>query len=446
MGSPHAKSVKDFDVPLPPGIRLGRIAAPGTDLLRIAPLAILAYSFLIFPPELRLTVGSLAFPLYRIVIVGFLFALFTRLVRTGLRFTPADALVLGASAWMVISFMTVYPLSEALVRGGGLVIDMAGSYFLARLSIRSITDVRRWLVIVAPGLFFAGSIVFLESVTRTIFWRPFFIDLFGPLPIYSSGEEIGKLGTKTEMRLGLARGYGPFSHQILAGSVLVSALPFYFKSGLRSWPRWTGIQAALFGFFSLSSAAILGLLTAIGLLVADWGKRLIRGLPWQAIAAGVTMALFAVHLLSQNGLVHLLSRMTLNPQTAFYRQIIWRYGWQSMLDNPLFGIGYQQHERPSWLAPSVDAHFLALAIRNGMPAPLMLLAAIGVVMFAIGRKASRATGLEREFLVGTNIALATLLMLAMTVMFFSEANIWFMLVLGTAASLSVADLRKPSDG
>lgn len=428
------------------GIELGRdensrtVPAPTTsaDMLRLMPLVALCYAFLLFPPEVRLSIDTLALPLYRIVIIGCAYILFGQLVRGEIRFAAPDLFVGGAAIWIVLSFMANYPWGEAAIRSGGVLIDFAGAYLLARGAVRSVADFRRFLVLVAPGLFFAGALVFLESVGRQVFWRPLFIDMIGPLPRFSEGEVIGTVDAGVQLRLGLARGFGPFSHQILAGSVLASMLGPYLLSRLRSWPKWLGILASVFGFFSLSSAAILGLILSIGMVIIDRAKALVRGINWYTILLIAGLVLLGLHIASQNGIINVLSRFTLTPSTAYYRQLIWQYAWQAMFEHPVFGIGYNYYDRPDWLAPSVDAHYLALGIRHGVAMPFMLLIAHLLILVRLGQRAMGSFGSERDIFVGMNIAVGVLFVLSMTVMFFSEANIWFMAVLGMAASLTVA--------
>ncbi|ALE15490.1 hypothetical protein AMC99_00174 [Altererythrobacter epoxidivorans] len=410
------------------------------DVARLLPLAILTYSYLLFPPETRFAAETLALPLYRIAIIVFAYPAAARFIRGEVRMQLPDFLVLAAAGWMIVSFLAVYSVGEGLIRSGAIVIDTAGAYFVARSSVQNLTDLRRLLVILAPGLAFAGATMFLESISREVFYRPMFAGLLGPLPLFAAGEVVGTMDTAAQLRLGLARGLGPFSHQILGGSILASVFALYALSRLRSWPRWAGLLAAVCGFFSLSSAAILGLLFAAGMIVTDRVRAMVRGANWYLILAAYALGALALQVFSESGLINLISRLTLNPQTAFYRQLIWQYGWQAVLEHPLVGLGYGQHDRPQWLGPSVDAHFLALAIRHGVLVPILLMTAVIVIMVVLGRSVARSRGMDRDLLFGVNVTIAMLFTLSMTVMFFSEANIWFMSMIAVGASLAYAPI------
>jgi hypothetical protein len=341
-----------------------------------------------------------------------------------------------ATAWIVISFCLIYGLSDGIVRAFGLVIDFGGAYTLGRLAIDSPMALRRFLVLISPGLFIAGFEMLLESVTDQLIVRPLFSKLFGAVAAYDAGEISGTLQLMEQQRLGLLRAYGPFSHPILGGTILVSVLPLWLKSGLRSWPLWLGVASSLMGLYSVSSSAFLGFFVGAALLIADQGKKYVSTVNWPIISLLGTLFVLAVELLSDSGITGLLARLTLDPGTAFYRILIWQYGSASVIKHPLIGLGFFPFERPVWMSPSVDAHFLALALRNGLPLPVLLLATILVGMIGTGLRSTRAEPRDRDILVGLNFTLAVLVLISMSVFYFGEANIWFMMFVGIAATFS----------
>src|SRR3546814_13280900 len=112
-----------------------------------------------------------------------------------------------------------------------------------------------------------------ESVARAPLVRPAMASIFGALPFYYGGEEVADLTLAPSFRFGLLRAAGPFSHAILAGLFLASLLPIYAMSGIRGWPKKSGVLVSLLGVLSWSSAAILGLLIGAGLVAYDWLQR-----------------------------------------------------------------------------------------------------------------------------------------------------------------------------
>lgn len=407
-------------------------------ILQILPIALLAYSFLLLPPEVRVAVGGLNLYSYRLVLIVLLPIVIFRYIRGETRISVADGLIGLGSAWMLLSFVALFGIGAGLVRGGALVLDFAGAYFVARISIASTTDFRRTLILIAPGAFFAGTMMAAESISHRLLVRPFWRDIFGALPRYIEGEAVGELEYQFEVRLGLLRAFSSFSHPILGGGLLASLLPLYLFSSLRGWPKFAGILAAAAGFFSVSSAAILSLAVIIALSVVDFAKRWAPQIRWQHLASLGAIMLVAAQIATTNGIVAVISRFTINPATAYIRQMQWLYGIEAIKSRPIFGFGYDSIPAASWMTASIDAHFLAMGIRHGPLVPILLLVTIGWIMIKLGIRASREPN-NRNLMVGMNFMIFTLLIISMTVTYFGEANIWFMMAIGMGASLLSAN-------
>lgn len=404
--------------------------------IRIMPVVILTYSYLLFPPEVRLVIGGINFPLYRILIIALLPTTVLRTFAGSFRFVLSDFLTLIASSWMMISFIAYYGAGVGFSRSAALVIDTAGTYLVVRGAVRNPDDLRRVLVLVAPALLIAGAELMLESVSRKLLVRPTFARIFGSLSTYDNGEAAATLSFRQDLRLGLLRAFGPFSHPILAGVIMTSFLPLFWTSGIKGWPWKIGLAAACLGIFSLSSSAILLIVISIGILSADAVKRRSVGISWWLISLMTVIAMLFVEFASKSGLVPILLRMTLDPQTGYYRLIIWEYGLKSIANFPLFGIGFTGYERAPFLSSSIDAHFLLLGVRHGIVVPVALFAAVILALIGVGRNVKNVSPANRILLIGINTALLGALIASMTVTFFGEANIWFMTNLAFAGSLS----------
>jgi O-antigen ligase len=276
-----------------------------------------------------------------------------------------------------------------------------------------------------------------ESLSGHLLLRPLATDLFGTMTKYYGGETVGVFQLKEEFRLGLVRAYGPFDHPILGGTIMTGFLPLYYYSGLRGWPLVLGMGAALCGLFSLSSAAFLGVFLMIAAIAINYALPYIPKLTWWMIITMSAMVLTALHFISTNGIVQVISRLTLTPGTAFYRIYIWRYGIANVEKYPIFGIGYSQWERPAWMiSDSIDAHFLALAVTYGLLVPVLLLAGIGFGMIRIGRIMNAFDVRNRNMLLGLNIAVFVYVIVGQTVAFFSTGVVVFMVMVGFMASMA----------
>lgn len=411
--------------------------AENRSLFTLAPLLLVFYSFLLLPPELEYVIFGVRLNSYRMtVLVMTVPALWMTLRSTKGVPNPIDLSVIIMSFWIMLSFMTIYGFESGLVRGMGIVIDTGVFYFIARASIKSPGELRRFLILVLPGLIFAGGLLVLESFSGKLLYRPLAASVFGNMAKFAGGEETGSLVLEAEYRLGLLRAYGPFMHPILAGAVMIGFLPLYYFSGLRGWPYILGVGVALTGFFSLSSAAFLALMLGIGAIVIYHLKPYFPKISWWVIVALLTLVGSAVHVVSQNGIIPVIARLTLTPATADYRRLIWEYGSANVAQNPWFGIGYRQWERLSWMTgDSVDAHFLLLAMRHGLLVPVILLAGMFYGMIRLGLILPNLNPADRMFMIGVNITLIVWLIVGQTVNYFGSTGLVFMAMVAFLAGM-----------
>ena len=122
----------------------------------------------------------------------------------------------------------------------------------------------------------------------------------------------------------------------------------------------------------------------------DWLQQRFELLTWKLAAFMGALALLIVHFASQSGLIYILIRMTFDPQTGYYRLLIWRFGLESIRENPLFGIGYAAYERYEWMSASVDAHWLLLGVRHGAFAAIAFLCLAVMAIMMVGLAAAYA--------------------------------------------------------
>lgn len=407
-------------------------------ILQVMPLLIVIYSFLLLPIEVRFVVAGLNLYAYRIAIFVALPLLIYLAPRRDGGVNRVDLLVALGCSWMMISFVQLYGPSDGLIRSVAIVLDTFGGYLIARGSISNLNDVRRLLILIIPGLIFASGFFAIESLSGRLIIRPFFSSIFGSALSYEAGAAQGNLNLLYETRIGLLRAYSVFSFPILGGVILASLLPLYLMSGLKSRALFVGAVASGAAFFSLSSATFIALALGISMVVLDRLMPRLRPLRWPFITAGLVFYGLLAEVALQGGIVGVVGRFTLNPATAYIRRMQWKYGGETVADNPLFGIGFAIYNKPAWLTDAIDAHFLLLALRFGLVTPLLFALAVGIVMFTLGRNSARLSLTDRNLAVSLNIMLAILIFISMTVTFFSEANVFFMIALGIATSCMIA--------
>lgn len=388
----------------------------------------LAY-LLFIPEQFNFTVIGLYLPPYRIFMFGAALYLLSRSVAGSLRFYWPDLFVILATAWIwLAAYMTSGEISTTLLMGGSHTIDIALAYFLARATIRTPRDFRLFLILIVPGFAAISAIVAQEAVTHIRLLQPIASEITG-IP--------NRL--RDEVRLGFMRGAGPFPHPILAGLFLASFLPLYLASGLRGWPKILGIAASIAGFFSMSSAALLGLMVGGILWLYDWLTERVWNVTWRLFLMFSSALYMTVELVTSTGFYGLMVRYaSLNTATAYSRVLIWNFGTENIARNPWFGLGYSDWDRPSWMhSGSIDHFWLIMALRFGIPASaFLIIATVGaVLLLAIKSQTYRPE--DARLLRGLAISVSVFALGAISVSLWLSVMVWFFMLVGIAVSLSI---------
>lgn len=393
-------------------------------------LATILFYLMLIPEQANFRLGGILLSPYRLFLIPTFLYLIRTAVRGGFRFAWPDLAVTGACAWITLaSYISSNSLEDAVVQGGAHTMDIALPYFVARFAIGSPRDFRAFLILIAPGVALMGAIVFMESISGRIILQPLLSQLTG-VP-----NRIG-----AEDRLGLTRGTAAFPHPILAGIFLASFLNLYLMSGIRGWPKSIGAIGSVWGIFTMSSAAMLGLVAGAAMLAYDWLGLRIANLTWRLFLLALSILYLTVELLSNTGFFGLLARYaSLNTVSAYNRVLIWQFGTENVARSPWFGIGYDDWERPLWMqwqnSFSMDHFWLLLSVRFGLPVSILLiLATAGAVILLAARSVGKAPA-DARLMRGVAISLAIFALGAISVSLWLNALVWFFILVGIAVSL-----------
>jgi O-antigen ligase len=402
--------------------------------LKIMPVVVLAVA-LMLPAEVRFNLAGQTIYAYRMAWLLYLPWVLFSVLRGGLTLRANDLLVICGSLWMVLSFVIIYGPGDGFASGIALALDVTAPYLIARLAIQNLQDFRRFLIVLAPMALFLALLLPVEGILQMRFIRDAATGVFGGLQASEFGTTFAP-NTASDTRYGMLRAMGPFSHPILAGLFFCSLLPLFYFSRLRGWPRVAGVFAGFASVFTFSSAAMIGILIFLALAIYDWVRKIVVFLNWPIFLGALGALLLGLQLASQNGLISVLIRFTFNPQSGYYRLLIWEYGSASVARNPWFGIGFKGFEKLGWMGDSVDAFWLAVAVRNGLPATFLLGMATIWAIVGLAMNASRDRTDDQTTLIGLAITLSVLVVLGFTVSFFGGLLIWFALLLGVCTTLS----------
>lgn len=398
--------------------------------IAIWPMVIAIYATLL-PREVALHFGNNYVFGDRIVLLLTLPWVMRYLWQGTIRFVLPDWLVLFSGIWKFIALWQVHGLDKALVSGLSFGFDGVAGYYLARVSFRSLDDMRRVFIVCAPGFLLAGFGLVAESISNEFLVRPLFAAIFGKITYITGTENVNDVLQKM-IRLGLMRAYGSWVHPIEAGLHLATLVPIYIMSGVRGWPKWVGIMAAFCAVFTLSSAALLILVAMYGAIAYNWLTRHVRELTWPLAFLALGAVLMVMSVSSNSGLLGLLIRFaTLDPTSSYYRIAEWQYGSLSVINHPWFGVGFNGYDRPSWMvSSSIDTQWLLFAMRYGLPDAVADLLAALSAMGALLAASSLANARDRLFYRGILMCLIAFVLAGFTVSLQGGTQTWYTMLLG----------------
>ncbi len=345
-----------------------------------------------------------------------------------------DVLLVLHCLWCVVAIGAVHGVGEAIESGGMLTIETLGAYLVARCYIRSSEDFRA----AARLLFLILAAILPFAVVELLTGRKVLLDLFGAvLPTIEA--------TYTEPRMGLTRVQGPFEHPILFGVFSASAVSLTYLVLGRSagaLRRWTMTGTVMFtALLSLSSGPLLTVMMQVALLF--WNG-LLKRVParWGILWALGIVGYVALEIGSSQSVAQVLTRFAFDPWTAFYRLLIFEYGWASVMAHPLFGTGFNDWLHPAWMTSSIDMFWLVPAVRHGLPAAILFLLAFFAATVGLGFKKctdERVSDCRTAYL----ITLAGLFIAGCTVHFWMATYLLFLFIIGSGMWMLDGDPATP---
>ena len=388
------------------------------------PVLLLIASFLC-PTELSLYIAGLRFPPHRVALfILFPIAIMRLLSQRGLKLRGFDIFFILFNIWTVAIYMYHEGGQPGLVYGGSQALESLGGYLVARTWVRNEMELRATLMALGWAIFVAALIALPETLLGQIYTH----DLLRQLTGYY--HPIG-----IEQRLGLTRAYGVFDHPIHYGTFCATMAAMFWYAERKTAARFkkAGLIASA-TVLGLSSAPLLCLGLQGGMLVWD---RITRGLKGRAMLTFLVIAglYIGASLVSTRGPIAVIATsMTLDPWTGFYRLQIWENGMNNVWMYPITGLGLAEWDRPSWMFSStIDAFWLVIMIRTGIPAFFLL----AIALFMLARAVSKR-GLKnkdptiRNLARGWTMSLIALSMVATTVHLWNVPFTFFFFFLGTA--------------
>ena len=387
-------------------------------------VALLIAAFLC-PTEFSVFLGDLRLPPHRIALLIITpFALMRLARQRGLKFCDFDAWFALFNVWTVGVFVQHLGQYDGLVYGGSLALESFGAYLVARVYIRTPQDFDAAIAVLLTAI----AIAALIALPETLFGQTFTHDLLKSVTGYAHP-------TAVETRLHLTRAYGTFDHPIHYGTFCAGMLAFvWFASRNREQAR--NRVALLVGatFLGLSSGPILCLILQAAMLVWEKMTRGVASRTTMTLATLAGLYLCASMVMSRSPINLIATGLTLDSWTGFYRLQIWEHGLENVYASPWIGIGLEEWQRPWWMISStIDALWLVIAIREGVPAVALLALGVAAMTRAVVRKGLRGPDRAvRRIARGWIMSLIALALVACTVHFWNVLYAYFFFFVGLA--------------
>ncbi len=395
-------------------------------ILRI--LALLFVVSIFIPVEFHFLVGSLRLETYRIILA---LALVYALININDILKKADIVdillfffTLLASASLIYN----HGLQKGIESAGILIIEILGAFYLARLFIttpKSYYQINTWFVTIL-------AILVIFSLYEALAKHRILHDWAKSITGHDSLDY--RLYTHYYIRMGIMRTTNLFAHPILYGTigaiffpfiVLLTLYKFRISNLLKSIAIFVGMVS------TLSSAPLLSVafqgMTAV--LVRFWagGKRFWFGFGFLALSS-----MILINAISNRGFFAILiSNLTFNPVTGYYRMLQWQYSMDDIMDHPLFGIGLNDWTRPEWMNNSIDSFWLLMTLQHGMIASFLLLLACLYAVFQMLNKLHKFHPTVQWMVKSWILAFVSLILIGFTVDYFGKIQPLFFFMLGS---------------
>lgn len=337
------------------------------------PLPAVLYLFSVVIPVM-FNVGPLLLSGLRLYLLLLIIPLLVRLFSGHFgRVSIIDILFILHIGWATVALAMNNP-DKVVSQVGSVGMEFLGGYLVGRAYIRSpeaFAALCRWIIFL---VLCTAPFAIIETQTG----RPIIIDMIQKLPGIFSAADVN-----IEPRMGQERAQVAFAHPIHYGlfcSVAFS-LAFVAMKGLTSPARRyaTSCIIMLSGFLALSSGALLAIVLQLFLIL--WAALFdkMRWRWWLLLGLGC-LAYVVIDILSNRSpVVAVLSRVAFSTHNLYWRTIIFEWGMMNVWDNPIFGLGLNDWERPWFMySGSMDNFWLVMAVRYGIPGFLLL--ALGYVL------------------------------------------------------------------
>jgi hypothetical protein len=398
--------------------------SPPTNLF----VALCALAGIVLPAEVQFSLADGArFTSGRLAAALFFFPALFVLLQKGRRLISCDFLACSTAVWMLVAcFISVG--TSAFSSAGGDALDFLGGYLIARAFFFGRPALDTFVRVLRVFAF----IVIILAIADSFSGRLIVHETIGAIVNASKVPDAG-------YRNGMVRTASTFDHEIAFGlfCAVAAAILLYWETTLLRRSLAAGF-CFLGCVLSQSSAALMSF--AI-ILVAFSYNQLMKRYRWRWAALWMVTGAgaFAFFVALPAPLSWILSHLTLDPQTGFFRVMLWEMASNYIAQSPITGYGYERLNNPyePLINQTIDSIWLLVCVRFGIPMSILLFLT-NVTAFFPGKRES-VSGANDVYMdrmrPAFTLAILVFVFAGFTVHFWNYMLMFWGLCIGIRASL-----------
>lgn len=372
--------------------------------------------------EAEIKVGGAKFTAGRLAVTILAIPALVVLFRRGRHLVAADIAAIFMATWMLYAAVATGGFGS-LASPAGESLQFLFAYFVGRAFYSSPAALDTFIRMLTALTFLMVAEAAAEHVTGRWLAHDAAAAIFGGTPLSPTFRGSSIRATAT------------LDHPILFGvfCALVNAMLLLWEES-RGRRIMLSVLCLTGCVLSQSSAALIAYALGVAAYAYD---RLMRNIGarwttfWILVCAGMSL----IFLIAEHPIGWVLSHLTLDPQSGYYRILIWDAALERIGERPIVGYAFQLfHE--NILDATVDSVWLVEALRYGIPAIVFLLWANIAAVWPTRR---RGLDTDNDFQQRMSFAFTIVLLLfvfsGITVHFWNYIWIFWGLCIGIKASL-----------
>jgi hypothetical protein len=367
-----------------------------------------------------------------------------KIVRGGYVPVVSDFAVFLLAAWMIFGLYVIHGPKGAASASALAGVEFLVAYLVGRCFCGTYAGAEQFVSILAGFAIVLLLMGLVDVAAHDNILARVASKIFGTIRSLKVGNVTVEY--RVQFRFGLVRVRGPFEQSIHFGTFFAMLVPLFWYVLRTTWLRIVMVAVAIVGaLLSISSAAAISCLLILAFIAYDAGLNRSRW-RWALLVAAAGYCALLFVLLIDDPLAWLISGMTFNPQTGFYRLQQWYWVGYNLETSPFFGIGDKDWVRPLSIVNSLDSLWLVFATRHGYVGVVLLALAVLGSRFVWTPRQTRVYPHPRAHEIGKAIALALIgaMFVSLTVHFWAKIWIFLALIVGIRAGLSEARYLHPS--